>query len=133
MNPVLRNILAVVAGTGSCLVLNGLLLGLLMKLMPPPPGFDVNVPSTYHLLEARHYLSPFLAHAVPTVIGAIIAALLAATEPLQRALTVGALHLVGGIAAAFMIPAPVWFTTIDLLVAYLPMAWLGWNLAGGRR
>lgn len=132
MNPRLRNILSVVAGAGTCLVLNGLLLGSLMKLMPPPPGFDANVPSTYHLLEARHYLSPFLAHALPTVVGAIIAALLAATKPLQRALTVGALHLAGGIAAAFMIPAPAWFTALDLLVAYLPMAWLGWRLVGGK-
>jgi hypothetical protein len=45
------------------------------------------------------------------------------------ALTVGGLHLVGGIAAAFMIPAPAWFIVVDLVVAYLPMAWLGGRIA----
>jgi hypothetical protein len=33
--------------------------------------------------------------------------------------------LCGGVAASFMIPAPAWFITLDLLAAYLPMAWLG--------
>jgi hypothetical protein len=46
------------------------------------------------------------------------------------ALAVGGLHLMGGIAAAFMIPAPVWFVVLDLTLAYLPMAWLGGRLAG---
>jgi hypothetical protein len=29
------------------------------------------------------------------------------------------------VAASFLIPAPVWFIVLDLLAAYLPMAWLG--------
>ena len=28
-------------------------------------------------------------------------------------------------AASFMIPAPTWFIALDLLAAYIPMAWLG--------
>jgi len=38
---------------------------------------------------------------------------------------VGALFLAGGIAASFMIPAPTWFIVLDLVGAYIPMAWLG--------
>ena len=34
------------------------------------------------------------------------------------------LFLAGGIAASFMIPAPAWFIALDLLLAYIPMAWL---------
>jgi hypothetical protein len=37
---------------------------------------------------------------------------------------IGAVFLCGGVAASFMIPAPAWFIALDLLVAYLPMAWL---------
>ena len=130
MSPLLRNILAVVAGTGACLLFNGLLLDLLMRVIPPPTGFDPNTPSTYTLLETRHFIAPFLAHAVPSLVGGWLAARLAATRPMTFALVVGALHLLGGIAAAFMIPAPTWFIARDLLVAYLPMAWLGGRLAG---
>jgi hypothetical protein len=32
-----------------------------------------------------------------------------------------------------MIPAPKWFLAVDLLLAYLPMAWLGGTLAGRLR
>ena len=37
---------------------------------------------------------------------------------------IGVIFLCGGIAASFMIPAPGWFIALDLLAAYLPMAWL---------
>jgi hypothetical protein len=38
---------------------------------------------------------------------------------------IGVVFLCGGVAASFMIPAPAWFIALDLLAAYLPMAWLG--------
>jgi hypothetical protein len=46
------------------------------------------------------------------------------------ALIVGGLFLLGGVMAAFQIPAPAWFVTTDLLIAYVPMALLGWKLSG---
>ena len=42
---------------------------------------------------------------------------------------VGAFFLIGGIAAVAMLPSPLWFTVVDLVFAYLPMAWLGYRLA----
>lgn len=129
MNPILRNILAVILGAVVCIFLNGMLLGLMMKFIPPPAGFDPNDMTSYGLLQAKHLLSPFVAHAVPSLVGGLIAALVAATRKMTFALVVGALHLLGGIMAAFMIPAPAWFVALDLIVAYLPMAWIGGKLA----
>lgn len=54
MSPILRNILAVIVGATACVLLNGLLLGLMMKLIATPEGFDPNDPATYHLLHAKH-------------------------------------------------------------------------------
>lgn len=133
MGSIVRNILAVILGAFVCMMLNGLLLGLMMKVVPPPEGFDPQVFSTYHLLEAKHLMAPFMAHAVPSLIGGLLAALIAATRKMTFALVVGGLHLLGGIAAAYMIPAPTWFIVLDLGVAYLPMAWLGGKLGGGGR
>jgi hypothetical protein len=133
MSPILRNILAVVIGVVVCLSLNGLLLGLMMKAISPPPGFDPNDPATYNLLQSEHFMSPFVAHAVPSLIGALIAALIAVNHKMTFALVVGGIHLLGGIAAAIMIPAPTWFIILDLAVAYLPMAWLGGRLGQGTR
>lgn len=46
-------------------------------------------------------------------------------------LVIGFVHLLGGILAAFLIPAPVWFIVLDLFVAYIPMAWLGGKIGSG--
>jgi hypothetical protein len=74
---------------------------------------------------------PFLAHALGTLAGALAAHLIAASHKPQMACVVGVLFLCGGLAASVMIPAPAWFVALDLLAAYLPMAWLGIQI--GRR
>lgn len=97
-------------------------------LIPPPAGVDVNnaesLGKAMHLFEPRHFVMPFLAHAVGTLAGALAAYLIAATYRVQLAYVIGAVFLCGGVAASFMIPAPTWFIALDLLAAYLPMAWL---------
>ena len=72
---------------------------------------------------------PFLAHALGTLAGAWLAALLAASHKMGLALGIGVLFLAGGISAVVMLPAPLWFEVLDLLLAYIPMAWLGGRLA----
>lgn len=135
MKTLLRNCLAVVIG----LVLGGFVNMALVvagpHLIPPPPGLDVSdaksLAAGAHLLEPRHFVFPFLAHAAGTLVGALMTHLAAASRRSALAYVIGVLNLAGGIAACFMIPAPVWFIALDLVVAYLPMAWLGTRL--GRR
>jgi hypothetical protein len=129
MAPIVRNVIGVVVGAIVCVLLNGFLLGVTMGAIGTPAGFDASDPASFVLLEAKHYLSPFVAHAVPSLIGGLIAALIAASRKITCALLVGGLHLLGGIAAAFIIPAPAWFIALDLIVAYLPMAWIGGKIA----
>ena len=98
------------------------------SLIPPPAGVDVtdaeSLSKAIHLFEPRHFIMPFLAHAVGTLAGALAAYLIAATYRAQIAFAIGAVFLCGGVAASFLIPAPAWFIALDLLAAYLPMAWL---------
>lgn len=72
---------------------------------------------------------PFLAHALGTLVGALVTFRLATSRKTALAWVVGIVGLAGGIAAARTIPAPTWFVALDLLGAYLPMAWLGSMLA----
>ena len=124
----LRNALAVVAGLVIGSVVNMVIIGVSPALIPLPGGVDVNDPESLkkgiHLFQPRHFVMPFLAHALGTLAGALAAYLIAATYKSRCAHVIGALFLLGGIAASFMIPAPPWFKALDLLVAYLPMAWL---------
>lgn len=125
----LRNVLAVIAGIAIGGGVNMALITLSPSLIPPPAGVDVSnaesLSKAIHLFEPRHFVMPFLAHAVGTLAGALAAYLIAATYNAQSAYVVGAVFLAGGVAASFMIPAPAWFIALDLLAAYLPMAWLG--------
>jgi hypothetical protein len=125
----LRNALAVLLGVVIGSAVNMALITLGPSLIPPPAGVDVtnaeSLGKALHLFEPRHFVMPFLAHALGTLVGALVAYLIAASHRAAMAWVIGAVFLCGGVAASFMIPAPAWFIALDLLAAYLPMAWLG--------
>jgi len=129
----LRAVLAVVLGFVAGSAVNMGLITLSPLIIPPPPGADVTtmegLRSSLHLFEPRHFVFPFLAHAVGTFVGAFVAAALAPGRSATPAYVVGGLFLLGGIANVLMLPAPAWFSALDLLLAYLPAAWLGNTLA----
>ena len=128
MPTLLRNVLAFIAGVAIGCVVNMALVMLSPSLIPPPDGVNVNDPESLsrsmHLFAPRHFVMPFLAHALGTLAGAV-AAYLIAEHKLPMALVIGVVFLCGGVAASLMVPAPTWFIALDLLAAYLPMAWLG--------
>ena len=128
----LRNALAIVAGIVAGSVVNMAIITAGPALVPPPAGVDVtnaeSLARAMPLFEPRHFAMPFLAHASGTLAGALVAYLVAATRRSLMAYLIGGVFLGGGVAAAFIIPAPAWFIALDLLVAYLPMAWLGIRL-----
>jgi len=135
MNPTVRNCLAVVAG----IIIGGIVnMGIIMisaSVVPLPEGVnpeDINsMNENMHLYGAKHFIMPFLAHALGTLAGAFTATKLAASSHRTLAMAIGAVFLIGGIMAVRMLPnAPIWFSATDLILAYLPMAWMGWKLAG---
>ena len=129
MPKLLRNLLAVVAGIA---IGGGVNMAIILagpSIVAPPAGVDMSnaesLRAAIHLFEPRHFAVPFLAHALGTLAGATAAYLIAASHRVPIALAIGVVFLAGGIAASFMIPAPTWFIALDLLAAYLPMAWVG--------
>ena len=131
---IIRNILAFLIGAVVGGAVNMAIIMTGMALIPPPGGgsTDANViAQSIGLYEPKHFITPFLAHAVGTLVGALVAYLIAASYKSTLAYAVGVLTLIGGIAACFMIPAPGWFMALDLVVAYIPMAWLAVQI--GRR
>jgi hypothetical protein len=103
------------------------------KIIPPPPGADVTtmegLKASLPLFEPRHFLFPFLAHALGTLVGAAVAWMVAVGPRSVTAYVVGGCFLLGGLANVLMLPAPLWFDVVDLVFAYLPMAWLASRLA----
>ncbi|HMO82201.1 MAG TPA: hypothetical protein PKD24_15600 [Pyrinomonadaceae bacterium] len=133
----IRNIIAVVAGLVVGAVVNTGIVILGPMIVTPPPGVDMTtaegITAALPLLEPRHFAPPFLAHALGTLVGALVAALISAASKMTVAMIVGCFTLIGGIIAATMIPAPMWFIALDLIVAYIPMAYVGGKIGSAIR
>lgn len=126
MKLIIRNILAVIAGLVIGSIVNMGIIKVSGSIVPPPNGADVTtmegLKASIHLFEPKHYLMPFLAHALGTLVGAFIAALVAANHKMRFALSIGFFFMIGGIINTFILPAPKWFIFVDLIFAYIPMA-----------
>lgn len=134
MNPILRNILATIAG----LFIGGLVnMGIVLGspyLLPLPEGVD---PSDINSINENiasytmgHFTATFLAHALGTLVAAFVITKLAASKHRLLALIPGFFFLLGGISVFVQLSnSPKWFMAVDLLLAYLPMAFLGYMLA----
>lgn len=133
MNPILKNILAVIAGLIFGSIVNMGIIMISSSVIPPPEGADVTtmegLKASMHLFQPKHFIMPFLAHALGTFAGAFVAAKIAASHKMKIALGIGVLFLAGGIANVLMLPSPMWFNVLDLAGAYLPTAYLGGKLA----
>lgn len=133
----IRNVLAVIAGVVIGSIANMLLINVGHMLVPPPPGSDVStmegVKAAIQNFETRHFVFPFLAHAVGPLVGTFITTLMVARHKSKFAIGMAVFFLLGGIAASIMIPAPIWFKVVDLVFAYVPMALLGGWLGGAFR
>ncbi len=132
MNPILKNILAVIAGWLGGSIINMGLIKIGHKLIPIE-GIDPNsmteLAAIMPTLGFKYFIFPFLAHALGTLTGAIIAGLIAVSHKMKFSLGIGVFFLLGGIMVNYMLPGPTWFAAIDILVAYIPMAWLGGKIA----
>jgi len=137
MNPIARNILAVIVGIVIGSVVNMGLVNLGVQVVPLPEGADVSTPDGFReslkLFRPANFLFPFLAHALGTLSGAFVAAKLAASHHMRFALGIGVCFLAGGIGMVLKVGGPMWFIATDLLLAYIPMGALGGILAGAKK
>ncbi len=132
MNPTLQNILAVIAGLIIGSIANMALITLGPMIIPGPEGYDMTDPeqlkAAMEFMTPKNFIFPFLAHAFGTFVGAILAFKISKTHSLKMAMVVGVFFLAAGIANVAMLPSPLWFNVIDLVLAYIPMAYLGGKL-----
>lgn len=134
---ILRPIAAVLLGLFIGSMLNGSLIAISSYIIPPPAGSDLStaegLSTAMPLMGPKHFLFPFLAHALGTLIGALITARIANAHQMTLAMLIGIAFLAGGIYMVAILPAPMWFNVTDLLLAYIPMAWLGGKLGSKKK
>ncbi len=138
MKPFLQNTLFVIAGivAGSAVNMGIVMVG--PYIIPPPAGIEMTTAEglrqAMEVLQPVHFIMPFFAHAIGTLAGAALAAILMSRPTkLLPPLIIGVFFLAGGIINIAMIPAPFWFSALDLLAAYMPMAWIGYKIVKSYR
>jgi hypothetical protein len=133
MKGIVLNVLVFAA----CVIAGGFINDLIIQysgaVIPPPAGFDLTTGEGFKaaaaVIEPKHFIMPFLAHAVGTLVGAFLVTLLIKERKLFRALLIGFLFFLVGVYMVFVLPSPLWFDAVDLGLAYIPMAWIGYKLA----
>lgn len=128
----IQNIIGLILGLIIGSMVNMSIISVSDNLIPLPAGIDpedVNsLRNNIHLFQPKNYVMPFLAHALGTLSGAYIAAKIATVKKNLFAYTVGVFFLIGGIFAANMIGTPLIPSAVDIIFAYIPMAWIALKL-----
>jgi hypothetical protein len=137
MNPIAKNVLVVILGFVVGSVVNMALINIGPRIIPLPDGADVStmegLRESMKIFTPVNFVVPFLAHALGTLAGACFAAKFAASHHMKFAIGIGVAFLIGGVAAANMLGGPLWFIACDLILAYIPMGFLGGFLARGTK
>jgi len=76
MNPILKNIAAVIIGLMIGSAVNMMIIIMGPSIIPPPEGAVVTtnegLQASMHLFGPEHFIMPFLAHALGTFVGALL-------------------------------------------------------------
>jgi hypothetical protein len=130
MKKVIVNILAVLVGLFAGAFVNGGVINLSNQIIPPPTGTNLKTMEglihAMSLMEPKHFIMPFLAHALGTFVGAAFCSLISKSHKLILALLIGFSFFIGGLIMVLQLPSPLWFDLTDLIFAYFPMAYLAY-------
>ena len=133
MNNRLRYALALLVGLFAGGGINSGLITLGNSIVPLPSGADTT--TTEGLRQAitmfgpEHFVFPWLGHAIGTFAGVAIAVFIQQSSSKIIPIIITSAFLLGGIMMVVQIPSPLWFDVVDLAGAYLPMGYLGYQLA----
>ena len=130
MNKTVRLLIGILIGLilGSAINMGIVMLG--SELIPFPLPLDSpreELEKVIPTLGFEYFVFPFLAHALGTFSGALISGRIG--QKRIASIIIGVFFLIGGITNVFMIPAPIAFVVVDIALAYIPMALLGWHFA----
>lgn len=114
-------------------IVNGTIVNYSSRVVAPPAGYDLTkeegLKAAMAVMEPKHFVMPFLAHALGTLVAAFLITWLLEGKKLVAALLAGLVFMLGGAYMVFILPSPLWFDAVDLGLAYIPMAWVGYKLS----
>ena len=121
MKQILKNIGILIFGIIIGMIVNMGLIIIGGMIFPLSESFE---PMNAINWDFKYFIFPFLAHSIGTLSGAFIASKLSRNYHIIIPLIVGLYFLSGGIYMVTILPAPIWFISLDLILCYIPMALL---------
>ena len=126
MKQTLKNISIVILGIIVGMIVNIGLIILGGIIFPLPEIFE---PMNAMNWDLKYFIFPFLAHSIGTLSGSLIVSKFSKKSSIILPLIVGLYFLSGGIYMSAILPAPMWFILLDVILGYIPMALLGWKIS----
>ena len=124
---IIRTLIAIIVGLFIGSAVNMSLVKLGGFVFPLPDNLDASkmedLKAAFSSLDWFHFIFPFLAHALGTLSGVIIALLISDDHKKISSFTIAIFFFGGGVVMnLYMLPSPIVFTILDLGLAYFPMA-----------
>ena len=127
-----KSILAVIAGLFIGGAVNMAFINLSSSVIPLPAGVDnttmEGLKAGIHLFEPQHFLFPFLAHAMGTLVGAIITGFIIREKNIGLITIVALVNFVGGLMIIIALPGPLWFSIVDLIFSLFSHGLVGMEI-----
>jgi hypothetical protein len=117
------NILSVLVGVLIGAIVNMAILMMSSAVIAPPKGVamtsDAGINAAMPLLEPKHFLMPFLAHAIGTFVAVYLATRFSKTKAIRIPIIIASIYLIGGIMEVMNLNAPLWFNVVDLSLIHI--------------
>lgn len=127
-----RTVIAVIVGIVAGGIVNMAFIMLSWVIFRPPEGADMTHPETLRAyiesLPPPAFVLVLIAHGGGASAGGFVAARVAGRRAMMLGSIVGGVFLIGGVINSVMIPRPIWFAVVDVLL-YVPCGIAGAGLA----
>lgn len=126
----MKRILAIILGLIISFIIISLFQKLGHKLYPPPEGINMNDKEAIKTLVASMPMGAFIVLLISYMLGAFGGGFIAARvskDRIRPSIIVGAVLMLAGLVNVIMIPHPLWFAILSIIM-YIPMAYTGGKL-----
>tara|TARA_Y100000994_G_scaffold140616_1_gene115263 strand:- start:5650 stop:6042 length:393 start_codon:yes stop_codon:yes gene_type:complete len=126
MKKIIKNIGIIISGIIIGMIINMGLIIIGERIFPLTDNFDAMNAINW---DIKYFIFPFLAHSIGTLIGSFAVSRISRNSNIVLPILIGVWFLFGGIIMAAILPAPIWFILIDIIICYIPMSFLGWKIS----
>ena len=126
MKKIIKNIGIIISGIIIGMIINMGFIVIGGRIFPLTDNFDAMNAINW---DIKYFIFPLLAHSIGTLMGSFAVSRISKNSNIVLPILIGVWFLFGGIIMSVILPAPIWFILIDIIICYIPMSFLGWKIS----